>query len=148
MSEEELGCGINCETSGQVFEVDGLVGFEIGDVVESLVDVFVEEPEVGRPVVSKEWTCNRAVLQDDQKHEGRGAVWESLFTAFHISSSRFRIPVPRKVSLPRFTILSRKRTEIRSQQLFLSIPAEEVCVASHQQELEVFGIHSEKLHML
>jgi len=46
VSEEELGCGVDCETSGQVLEVNGLVGFEVGDVDENPVGVFVKEPEV------------------------------------------------------------------------------------------------------
>ena len=37
---------------------------------------------------------------------------------------------------------------MHSQQLFLGIPAEEVRVASNQQELEVLGIHREILRML
>ena len=37
---------------------------------------------------------------------------------------------------------------MHSQQFFLSIPTEEVRVASNQQELEVLGIHSEILRML
>jgi hypothetical protein len=68
-------------------------------VVESLGDVFVEEPEIGCPVVDKEWACDCAVLREDESHEGRGVISGSLLTAFHISSSRFKIPVPRKVSL-------------------------------------------------
>jgi len=44
VSEEELGGGIDREASDQVLEVDGLIGFEVGDAVESPVDVFVEEP--------------------------------------------------------------------------------------------------------
>jgi hypothetical protein len=51
-----------------------LVGFEVRDVVESLVDVFVEEPEIGCPVIGKEWTRSRAVLQENKGHEGRGRV--------------------------------------------------------------------------
>jgi hypothetical protein len=33
--EEELGCGVDGKPSGQVFKVNELVGFEIGDAVES-----------------------------------------------------------------------------------------------------------------
>ena len=115
-------------------------------MVEGPIGVSVEEPEVGRSVVGKERTGGHAVLRDDQKHEGRGTIQGPLLTAFHISSSRLRIPVPRKVSLPRFTRLSRGRIGMDSQQLFLCIPAGEICVASHQQELDVFGVHSDKLY--
>ena len=37
---------------------------------------------------------------------------------------------------------------MHSQQFFLGIPAEEVRVASNQQELEVLGIHSKILRIL
>ena len=67
-------------------------------MVESPVDVFVEEPEIGCPVVCKEWACGSAVLGENKNIEGRGMML-FLPTAFHISSSRFKIPVPRKVSL-------------------------------------------------
>ena len=73
MSEEELGCGIDREASGQVLEIDGLAGLEVRDVVEGPVSVFVEEPEVGCPVVGKEWSSGRAVLQEGKRHEKRGA---------------------------------------------------------------------------
>jgi len=43
-------------------------------------------------------------------------------------------------------MLSQERIGVDSQQLFLGIPAGEICVAGHQQELDVFGVHSEKLH--
>ena len=33
VSEEELGCRIDREASGQVFEVGRLVGFKVGDVI-------------------------------------------------------------------------------------------------------------------
>ena len=46
VSEEELGCGVDGKPSSQVFKVNGLVRFEIGDVVESLADVFVEESKI------------------------------------------------------------------------------------------------------
>jgi len=36
---------------------------------------------------------------------------------------------------------------MHSQQLFLGIPTGEICVARHQQEFDVFGVHSDKLHM-
>ena len=114
-------------------------------MVEGLIGIFVKEAEVGRSVVSKERAGGHAVLRDDQKQE-RGDLGPSL-TAFHISSSRLRIPVPRKVSLPCFTMLSEERIEMDSQQLFLGIPAGEICVASNQQEFYVFGVHSDKLHM-
>ena len=35
---------------------------------------------------------------------------------------------------------------MHSQQLLLGISTREICVASHQQELEVLGIHCDKLH--
>ena len=68
-------------------------------MVESPIDVFVEEPEVGSPVVSKEWTRSCAVLRDDQRHEGkRGDLGSIAYRLPH-----FVIPVqdscPKK-SLP------------------------------------------------
>jgi hypothetical protein len=76
-----------------------LIGFEVGDVVESLADVFVEEPKIRRPVVGKERARDLTVLQKDERHEGGMPDLGFLLTAFHISSSRFKIPVPRKFSL-------------------------------------------------
>ena len=99
VSEEELGCRVDREASGQVFEVDRLVGFKVRDVIESLVDVFVEVPEIRCPVVDKEWSRGRSVLHENKRREMRGIFQASLLTAFHISSSRFKIPAPRKVSL-------------------------------------------------
>ena len=116
-------------------------------MVEGPIGVSVEEPEVGSSVVSKERTGGQAVLRDDQEHEGRGSIQGPSLTAFHISSSRLRIPVPRKVSLLRFTMSSQEIIRMDSQQLFLGIPAGEICMAGHQQELDVFGVHSDKLHM-
>ena len=72
--------------------------FEVGDAVESPIDVFIEEPEIGCPFVGKEWTRDSAVLGENKSLE-RSGMMQVLFTAFHISSSRFRIPDPRKVSL-------------------------------------------------
>ena len=46
--------------------------------------------------------------------------------AFHISSSWFKIPVPRKVSLLRLTMVPRARSATDSQVLSLGIPAPEV----------------------
>jgi hypothetical protein len=60
--EEELGCGIDREASSQALKVDGLVGLKTSDVVESPVDIFVEESEIGCPVVGKEWTCGCSML--------------------------------------------------------------------------------------
>ena len=34
---------------------------------------------------------------------------------------------------------------MHSQKLFLGIPAREVCVAGYQQELDMLGIHCDKL---
>jgi len=34
-----------------------------------------------------------------------------------------------------------------SQQLLLCVPTGEICVASHQQEFYVFGVHSDKLYI-
>ena len=102
--EKELGCGVNCETSGQVLKVNWLVVLQVRDVVESLGNVFVEEFEVGCPVVGKEWARSRAMLQ--RSYEVRGTAEGLLRTAFHISPSRFKIPDPRKVSLVSFCKLS------------------------------------------
>ena len=46
MPKEELGCSIDRETSGYVLEVNGLVGFEVGNMGESPVDVLVKEAEI------------------------------------------------------------------------------------------------------
>ena len=43
-------------------------------MVESLADVFVEEPEVRCPVVDKEWARNCAVLREGESREGRGVI--------------------------------------------------------------------------
>ena len=90
VSEEELRCGIDGETSNQVFE-DGLVGVEIGDVVESPIDVFVEEPEIGCPIVGKEWTCDQAMLPDNQELAGREVILVCCLpsSTFHCPGSRF-----------------------------------------------------------
>ena len=87
VSEEELGCGINGETSNQVFEVDGLVSVEIGDVVESPIDVFIKEPKIGCPVVGEERTCDRAMLPDNQEPAGREVILVCC-----LPSSTFRRP--------------------------------------------------------
>lgn len=98
MPEEELGCGVDRKASGEVLKVNRLVGFQTGDVVESPVDVFVEEAKIGCPVVGKEWACGCSMLQA-KSHKTKGIIRCLLLTAFHISSSRFKIPDPRKVSL-------------------------------------------------
>jgi hypothetical protein len=46
-------------------------------VVESLADVFVEEPEIGRPVAGKECARDLTMLQKDEKHEGRCLISDS-----------------------------------------------------------------------
>ena len=71
VSEEEFGRGVDRETSSHVLEVDGLVGFEVGYVDESPVDVFVEEPEVRCPIFDKERSRGCAVLQENEGRQGR-----------------------------------------------------------------------------
>ena len=43
-------------------------------MIKSPVDVFVEESEIGRPVVSKEWTRGSAVLGENKSVERRGMM--------------------------------------------------------------------------
>ena len=91
VSEEELRCSINGETSNQVFKADGLVGVKIGDVVESPIDVFVEEPEIRYPIVGKEQTCGCTMLPDNQEPAGRGVILVCCLpsSTFHCPGSRF-----------------------------------------------------------
>ena len=72
VSEEELGTCVDRKASGQTLKVDGLVGLEARDVVESPIDVLVEEPEIGCPVVDKEWTGGSSVLSG-KCHETSGS---------------------------------------------------------------------------
>ena len=92
--EEELGSCVDREVSGQVLKVNGLVGLETRDVVESPVDVLIEELEIGCPVVGKEWMSDCSVLWG-KCHETREMVTRLGLTAFHSSPSRFNIPDPR-----------------------------------------------------
>lgn len=78
-----------------------------------------------------------------------GAAGRSLLTALHISSSRFKIPDPRKVSLiPLNHIVVRKGIGMCSQQLLLGIPTRKVRVTGHHQEFEMLGIHRDELYIL